>query len=210
MNEKPSENTDQDISGEVITAKRKLSDRMEKVIYWFGILTSLFHLWVTTIGILPEIQRNAIHFGLILFMGFIMYPLSKKKALKTIRLDVFLAILSVVVAFYLVFFEDALHARNEQPLTVDLIFAAVAIVLMIEITRRTSGYLIPTLATFFPPETDPPLADNFSNIRKVTGPPRLWATITVSSSNSALPKINSACSIIFGSSVFGISGAKTE
>jgi TRAP transporter 4TM/12TM fusion protein len=48
-----------------------------------------------------------------------------------------------------VLFEDALHARNEQPLTVDLIFAAVAIVLMIEITRRTSGYLIPTLATFF-------------------------------------------------------------
>jgi len=149
MNEKNSEIVDQDISGEVIAIKRKLTGRMNRVIYWFAILTSLFHLWVSTIGILPEIQRNAIHFGLILFMGFIMYPLSKKNAQKTIRLDLFLAILSVVVAFYLVFFEDALHARNEQPLTTDLIFAAIAIVLMIEITRRTSGYLIPIMATFF-------------------------------------------------------------
>ncbi|MDF1590641.1 MAG: TRAP transporter permease [Desulfobacterales bacterium] len=149
MAEKNNETIDQDISGEVITIKRKLTGRLAGIVYWFGILTSLFHLWVSTIGILPEIQRNAIHFGLILFMGFIMYPLSKRKALKTLRLDLFLAILSVVVAFYLVFFENALHARNEQPLTMDLIFAAIAVVLMIEITRRTSGYLIPVMATFF-------------------------------------------------------------
>lgn len=143
------ESIDKDLSGEVITIKRKLTGRPAVIMYWFGILTSLFHLWVSTIGIMPEIQRNAIHFGLILFMGFIMYPLSKREALKTLRLDLFLAILSVIVAFYLVFFEDALHARNEQPLTMDLIFAAIAIVLMIEITRRTSGYLIPVMATFF-------------------------------------------------------------
>lgn len=149
MTEKPSESIDQDISGEVIAIKRKLTGRTNSVIYWFGILTSLFHLWVSTVGILPEIQRNAIHFGLILFMGFIMFPLSKKRAQKTFRVDIFLAVLSVVVAFYLVLFEDALHARNEQPLTMDLIFAAIAIVLMIEITRRTSGYLIPVMATFF-------------------------------------------------------------
>ena len=143
------ESIDKDLSGEVITIKRKLTGRPAVIMYWFGILTSLFHLWVSTIGIMPEIQRNAIHFGLILFMGFIMYPLSKRKPLKTLRLDLFLAVLSVVVAFYLVFFENALHARNEQPLTVDLIFAAIAVVLMIEITRRTSGYLIPIMATFF-------------------------------------------------------------
>ncbi len=140
---------DQDISGEVITVKRKLSGQTAAIIYWFGILASVFHLWVNTIGILPEIQRNAIHYGCILFMGFILYPLSKKNPLKTFQLDLFLAILSLIAAFYLVFFEDALHARNEQPLVVDLVFAGIALVLMIEITRRTSGYLIPILSSFF-------------------------------------------------------------
>lgn len=146
---KKSKDIDQDISGEVITFKRKLSGQTAAIIYWFGILTSIFHLWINTIGILPEIQRNAIHYGCILFMGFILYPLSKKSPSKTFHLDLFLAVLSLVAAFYLVFFEDALHARNEQPLLVDLIFAAIALVLMIEITRRTSGYLIPILSSFF-------------------------------------------------------------
>ncbi len=140
---------DEDITGEVITVRRKLSGQTAAIIYWFGILTSLFHLWINTFGILPEIQRNAIHYGAILFMGFILYPLSKKNPLKTFHLDLFLAVFSLVAAFYLVLFEDALHARNEQPLTVDLIFAGIALILMIEITRRTSGYLIPILSSFF-------------------------------------------------------------
>jgi len=55
----------------------------------------------------------------------------------------------VAVALYLVLFEDALHARNEVPVTMDLVAAAVAIVLMLEITRRTTGLLIPILAAVF-------------------------------------------------------------
>jgi len=149
MSAENSQGVDQDISGEVITVKRKLSGQTAALVYWFGILTSIFHLWINTIGILPEIQRNAIHYGCILFMGFILYPTSKRNPLKTFRLDLFLAVLSLVAAFYLVFFEDALHARNEQPLMVDLVFAGIALVLMIEITRRTSGYLIPILSLFF-------------------------------------------------------------
>ena len=140
---------DKDLSGEVITVKRHLGGRLARMIYWFGVLTSLFHLWINTVGILPEIQRNALHFGFILFMGYVLYPLSKKRPSKTIRWDVALAFISLIVAFYLVLFEDALHARNELPTRVDLIFAGIAIVLMLEITRRTSGLLIPLLSGFF-------------------------------------------------------------
>jgi TRAP transporter 4TM/12TM fusion protein len=54
------------------------------------------------------------------------------------------AILSTSI--YLILFEEALHARNEVPNIFDLVFAGLAILLAIELARRTSGYIIPALA----------------------------------------------------------------
>jgi TRAP transporter 4TM/12TM fusion protein len=141
--------TKTDVNGESRSTQRRLEGLQARIIYWAGVLMALFHLWVNTIGIMPEIQRNALHFAFILFMGFIIYPFSKRFARQTRILDYGLAVLAVVTGVYLVLFEDALHARNEVPLTVDLVFAGIAVVLMIEITRRTAGYIIPTIAAVF-------------------------------------------------------------
>jgi TRAP transporter 4TM/12TM fusion protein len=153
LTEKQTNNTPReaqtDVSGEVLAVKRVLGGKTEKLLYRVGILCSLFHLWVNTIGIMPEIQRNAVHYGFMLFMGFLLYPFLKRYPGKTLKIDYGLAFLSVAVALYLVLFEDALHARNEVPTMVDLVAAAVAIVLMLEVTRRTTGLLIPILATIF-------------------------------------------------------------
>ncbi|MBN2567900.1 MAG: TRAP transporter permease [Deltaproteobacteria bacterium] len=140
---------DIDTSGETLAIKRKLTKNTKTFIYWFAVATSLFHLWINTIGIMPEIQRNAIHYGTIVFMAFVLYPFLKKHADKTFKMDVFLAILALAAAIYLVLFEDALHARNEAPTIIDLIAASIALILMLEITRRTSGYLIPVLSIIF-------------------------------------------------------------
>ncbi|QJT07897.1 TRAP transporter permease [Oceanidesulfovibrio marinus] len=137
--------TEQDIDSETLAIKRVLAGRTARIVYVVGILCSLFHLWVNTVGIMPEIQRNAVHYAFILFLGFLQYPLLKRKADKSIAIDYGLAILAFAVGFYLVFFEDALHARNEVPNMVDLIAAGLAIILMLEVTRRTTGLLIPAL-----------------------------------------------------------------
>ncbi len=121
----------------------------QRLLYWCGVLMALFHLWVNTIGIMPEIQRNALHFAFILFMGFIIYPPIKKLPERGLIFDYMLAILSVVTGAYLVLFEDALHARNEVPTQLDLVFAGIAILLMVEITRRSAGYIIPLLSAIF-------------------------------------------------------------
>jgi len=136
-------------SGEVLTYRRSFSGWQKYALYWFAIIMSLFHLWINTIGVMPEIQRNAMHFGFVVFLGYLFYPMKKKWADKTIWLDTLLAVLAMVVAVYLVLFEDALHARNEVPILRDLIFASIAIILMLEVTRRTAGWLIPSLAGFF-------------------------------------------------------------
>ncbi len=138
-----------DSGGETLAIKRIIEGRTAKILYATGIICSLFHLWVNTIGIMPEIQRNAVHYSFMLFIGFLQYPLLKKHARETLPIDYFLAILSFAVGLYLVFFEDALHMRNEVPVMADLIAAGLAIVLLMEITRRTTGMLIPVLAAIF-------------------------------------------------------------
>ncbi|HCW92994.1 MAG TPA: C4-dicarboxylate ABC transporter permease, partial [Flexistipes sinusarabici] len=52
-------------SGEVLTYKRSFAGWQKNFIYWFAIIMSLFHLWINTIGVMPEIQRNAMHFGFV-------------------------------------------------------------------------------------------------------------------------------------------------
>ncbi len=138
-----------DSEGEVTASRREFTGAMAKLIYWAGVAMALFHIWVNTVGIMPEIQRNALHFAFICFLGYLIYPIGKRHARRWLPVDMVLAILSVAVGVYLVLFEDALHARNEVPIRIDLVFAAVAIILMLEITRRTAGYIIPSIATFF-------------------------------------------------------------
>ena len=149
MNAADVESVDKDASGETLTVKRKLTGKMKTFIYWFAVATSLFHLWVNTIGIMPEIQRNAVHYGSIVFMAFILYPLLKRYPARTFKIDFFLAVMAFAVGLYLVLFEDALHARNEVPTLIDLFAAGIALFLMLEVTRRASGYLIPILSLLF-------------------------------------------------------------
>lgn len=141
--------SEQDQGGEVLTTRRTLTGVNHQVVYWVGVLMSLFHLWVNTVGIMPNIQRNAMHFAFICFMGYLLYPVARRVADKTLRLDYVWAGLSFAAGLYLIFFEDALHARNEVPILSDLCAAGLAIVLMIEITRRVAGYVIPLLAAGF-------------------------------------------------------------
>ncbi|MBT4139466.1 MAG: TRAP transporter permease [Candidatus Latescibacteria bacterium] len=138
----------EDLSGEVSTTQRALTGKHHTVVFVVGILLSLFHLWSNAVGVLPEIQRNAIHFGLILFLGYLQYPFSPKKDFG-LRIDYGLALLSILTALYLIFFEDALHARNQVPNTSALVFASLAILLLLEMTRRTTGLFIPILALTF-------------------------------------------------------------
>ena len=147
--ETQSRDVEQDFSGEVSAAQRVLVGPHRMVVVVVGVCLSLFHLWSNTLGVLPELQRNAAHYALILFLGYLLYPIAPRYVARTLVVDYVLAGLSLVVALYLVFFEDALHARNEVPNTADLVFAGLAILLLLEITRRTSGLFIPVLALGF-------------------------------------------------------------
>jgi len=133
-------------TGEAKAVYRVFSGTLAKYFYVITILMSLFHLYYNTIGVIPDLRRNALHMLFVLGIGYLMYPMSKKHADKTLRFDIILSVLGIIASLYLILFENALHARNEVPILSDLLFAALAIVLVLELTRRAAGWLIPTLS----------------------------------------------------------------
>jgi len=137
-----------DISGEVSVTQRELTGPHSRIVFWVCVATSCFHIWSNTFGVLPELQRNAIHFGLLLFVAFLLYPPFSGRP-GSLVLDYGLAGLAALTAIYLLLFEADLHSRNQVPLLRDLVAATLALILLLEITRRTTGLFIPTLAFLF-------------------------------------------------------------
>ena len=120
------------------------------IVYWLAVLTSLFHLYVNSFGTISEFWRNSLHLGLLGSIGFLLYPpkLTSKPRWSVI-VDVVLSGLIVLTAIYFIKVENALITRNLELTTVDSTVGVVAIVLVLELARRTSGIVIPLLSTFF-------------------------------------------------------------
>ncbi len=122
---------------------------LQPVIYWLAIATSGFHLWVNTFGTISEFWRNSLHLGLLGALGFLLYPLFPQKRDRSYRIiDVLLSILMLATAIYFIWAENALIERNLELTVVDSIVGAIAIVLTLELGRRTSGIIIPFLSLF--------------------------------------------------------------
>ena len=120
---------------------------LQPLIYWLAIVIAVFHIWVNSFGILSEFWRNSFHLGLLANLGFLMYPVRKQGSTKiTLVLDVSLSILALTVSLYLILAESALHERNGILILPDLLFAALSIILVLELTRRTFGIIISILA----------------------------------------------------------------
>ncbi|HUU52371.1 MAG TPA: TRAP transporter fused permease subunit [Candidatus Heimdallarchaeota archaeon] len=138
-----------------ITASEELSPSKvnlnNRILTWIAAGVAAFHIWANTFGDLSDLWRNALHLGLLGFLAFILYTGIKKKEPRKglVILNVFLAVALLSSSVYLILFENALHNRNEVPVLADLIFAGMAIILAIELARRTSGYVIPALALVF-------------------------------------------------------------
>ena len=149
MNNQPT--TEKELSGDIETTVRNFGDGLlGKIVYWLCVGVALFHIYVNTFDLTSELWRNALHMGMLGGLGFLIYPGWKKRLPSFgLALDILLAVLLFSCSLYVVFFEDALHARNEVPILADLIFAAISIVLVLELNRRTAGPVIPILGIFF-------------------------------------------------------------
>lgn len=121
-----------------------------RIVSYLAIGFALFHVYNNLFNAVSELWFAAIHFGgfgALCALSFHNPETAKRRSAPATGLAWLLAALSVASTLYLIFFEDALYAREANFATGDFVFAATAVVLAIEYTRRTTGWFLPTLIT---------------------------------------------------------------
>ena len=126
---------------------------LKNVVYVICLLFTLYHLaYASGIRLLQmvNIKHHAIHVGLILILGFALYPAFKKSSRKKIAwYDWIFIALSIVMPIYVfirypVFISTGFSGEN-----IDIILGTILIVLVLVASRRLSGWALPILSIIF-------------------------------------------------------------
>lgn len=115
-----------------------------------AVVGALFHLYILNFHPIDPWLFRAIHllFGTVL--GFMLFP-GWKKATNRIHIVDWVLILASIGTFVYIYvnLKQLLFRFGVMPTTVDFIIALVGILLVLELTRRTSGWTLPILAGVF-------------------------------------------------------------
>ncbi|MEO0394184.1 MAG: TRAP transporter permease, partial [Pseudomonadota bacterium] len=124
--------------------------RLRWIILGLGVGIACLHIYFNIITILPTLWQNALHYAGFALLCVLVYPLSKAdlqqgKIRWTTVLDVTIGVLAAASAIYLVAMEDAIYERGVRLNTTEWIAGFILIGSALELTRRTTGWIIPGL-----------------------------------------------------------------
>ena len=113
-----------------------------------AVIMSLFHLYAAY-GIMPTHVLRGIHVAFILFLGFLLFPVSRRYRHSIRWWDWVAAFISLVIVCNMLFGGDAFLERAIDPTTWDKILGSALIILVLEAARRTSGWIMPAICVGF-------------------------------------------------------------
>lgn len=125
----------------------KTASRKEKTIFVLGVAVSLLHVYFNILTVLPSLWQNALHYSGFALLCCLTYPLggSKQKPKWFLAIDLLLGISAATAAVYMISMEDAIYARGVHLSSAEWVAGSVLILTALEFTRRTTGWVIPTL-----------------------------------------------------------------
>lgn len=130
---------------------RKLENKsFSRILYWMAIGIAMYHFITSFIGYPATHLHRSLHVAMMLVMAFFLYPASGKSSRKTIAwYDYILAIMSIAVAVYI--WTDYVNFINRMgmPNTMDVIMGTMLILLVLEASRRISGWPLVMLSLLF-------------------------------------------------------------
>ena len=129
-------------------ASNRLSGRMGAFITVVAVIMSLFHLYAAY-SIVPTQTLRPVHVGFMLFLSFLLFPVAKRFRHRAYWWDWAAALVSVAIIAYLIAGGDDFTDRATTPNRWDLILGVALIVLVLEATRRTSGWVMPAVVLGF-------------------------------------------------------------
>jgi TRAP transporter 4TM/12TM fusion protein len=110
-------------------------------------LIAVGHIYVAFDPIISEFQRNAYHFAGFACLAAILNPMirGKTRSKPMLAFDLTLGVLVAMAAIYMPFAEQGIYDRGVKFSTLDWIAAVICIIGAIELTRRLTGLVIPSL-----------------------------------------------------------------
>jgi TRAP transporter 4TM/12TM fusion protein len=126
---------------------RNLKGRATVVTGAIAVLLALFQLYTAYAGAFPDLIQRSVHIGLAMVLGFMMYSATDRSPKERISfLDLILVILGAVVCTYAAVNYDRIVMNPGISNRVDLIFGIIATLLVLEMTRRILGWILPLIA----------------------------------------------------------------
>ena len=113
-----------------------------------AVASSLFHLYAAY-AIVPTQPLRYIHVAFVMALAFLLFPLARRFRDRVRWWDVAAAIASVAILGYALWGGEDFTDRAAVPDRLDVVFGVVFIVLLLEATRRTTGWIMPVVAVCF-------------------------------------------------------------
>ncbi|MGF2614405.1 TRAP transporter permease [Rossellomorea vietnamensis] len=134
------------------SSTRKFESGIVRWIVFFGLLAfSLFQLTASIFQFIPRQLLLSIHLGFALSLIFLLFPASKTRSRKdkVAWYDIILALLSVVVGSYWPIMQEEIVNRIGIMTNLDFAVGIIAVLLVLEATRRAVGLPITIIAGAF-------------------------------------------------------------
>jgi TRAP transporter 4TM/12TM fusion protein len=127
---------------------RRLAGPMGIFITVVAVVMSLVHLYAAVGVVMTQILRG-IHLLFVLFLIFLVFPSLKRFRHRVLWYDYILSLLGVATIVYIFAdFEEFIY-RSVTPTDLDLFFGTLLILLVLEATRRTTSWILPTVVGCF-------------------------------------------------------------
>ncbi len=111
---------------------------------------SLFHLYTSYAGALVDVKQRSIHLYGLMAIGFLLYPfIGKKKGQAVPFYDYILSGISVAAGIYMLVSAERIIRMGGQINDTDYIVGIVVIILLLELTRRVTGWGLTLLGLGF-------------------------------------------------------------
>ena len=113
-----------------------------------AVAMSLFHLWAAW-DIVPTTVLRYVHVAFAMVLGFAMFPAARRFRNRLMPWDMALVAAGIYVVWYLVSGGDDLQDRYVFPERMDIVVGWLLIALVLEVCRRSTGWIMPVVAVLF-------------------------------------------------------------
>ena len=154
-NGEPKRSPDPEEAGVIVHGKARPDNAFERflspVITWLAIALAVFHLYTGFAGAYGALIQRSIHLSPILVLTFLLYPTATKDRFYIFGrlLDTLFIIGSVSIGLYIIDQYHVLTFRDGNPNLPDMLLGILAIILVLEATRRVIGWTLPLVAVTF-------------------------------------------------------------